>query len=139
LLNAFSTSAAATSQPSHRRALCLGCCCCCCFVDLLCDGCLISRHLLQALEGVDATMVFSDGSNLLLELISTDPLPSPGHVRVLLRAVRGSMSPAELLEVNPRDRRFLEHVNSSGKTPLYRVRNSRVGTAVECCACLHFC
>jgi hypothetical protein len=112
---------------------------CCCFVDVFRDCCLISRHFLQALEGVDATMVFSDGSNLLHELISTDPLPSPGHVRVLLRAVRASMSPAELLEANPRDRRFLEHINSSGKTPLYRVRNSRVGAAVECCACLHFC
>jgi hypothetical protein len=83
-------------------------------------------HVLQALEGVDAAMVFSDGSNLLHELISTIPLPSPGHVRVLVRAVRAAMSPAELLEVNPRDRRFLEHGDSSGKTPLYRVRNCRV-------------
>jgi hypothetical protein len=83
-------------------------------------------------------MAFSNGSNLLHELVSTTPLPSPGHVRVLVRTVRASMSPAELLEQNAKDRRFLEHVDGSGKTALYRVRARKAAAA--CFAvwyCLH--
>jgi hypothetical protein len=80
--------------------------------------CDLLLTLVQVLQGVDASLVFADGSTLLHEAV--DLAMGDAHVQVLLDAVLGSMGPADLMAQNPADRQFLNHMHE-GKTALFRV------------------
>jgi hypothetical protein len=88
----------------------------------------------QVLQGVDAILVFADGSTLLHEAV--DLATGDGHLQVLLDAVLGSMTPADLMAQNSADRQFLNHMHQ-GKTALFKVRWVLLALAV-CSGCLGF-
>jgi len=93
--------------------------------------------MLQVLLGqsVDATTVFSDGSNLLHAAVDAADC-SADHVSVLLKAMRQRLRPEDFFGDHesgrlPKDLSFIEHRTPDGLSVLFKVK--RTVSPITCC------